>query len=135
MFGEAHSIQGPELTQSASSGRTHGRAQTTAAATHQACITDHISLQLKQFKNKVHSRELILIQQNIIVRRPTSSKQPSMALQIKVKLRRVCDVAVDDRAGRAIPGPVSLIRRHGEEADVVALADDDDSYLRERVDA
>lgn len=50
-----------------------------------------------------------------------------MRLQVEVELDGMHDVPVDDSASLAVTTPVSLVWPRREEADVVSLADDDDS--------
>lgn len=54
--------------------------------------------------------------------RTTGTEQTTVALQIKVKLDGIDNVAVDDCASRAISAPIALIARAREEANVVTLA-------------
>ena len=53
-----------------------------------------------------------------------------MALEIEVKLGGVGYVVVDDGPGRAVAAPVFITAVLGEEADVMHLADHDNSKLR-----
>ena len=52
-----------------------------------------------------------------------------MALKVEVELRRMSDVVVDDRPGRAVATPILILAVLGEETDVVALSDHDDREL------
>lgn len=61
---------------------------------------------------------------------PRGSQQASVRLQIEIEFDRVYDVAVDDGAGSAVPATIGFALVHGEEADVMPLADDNDSYAR-----
>lgn len=70
-----------------------------------------------------YARKVVLIGENIVMRWSTGSEQPSMTLQIKVELRRVCNLPVDNGTRRAIPASVSVLGLLWEEPDMVALAD------------
>jgi hypothetical protein len=56
--------------------------------------------------------------------RTAGTEQTTVALQIKVKLDGIDNVAVDDRASRAISAPITLIARAREEANMVTFAND-----------
>ena len=76
--------------------------------------------------------EPILVVQHTIVRGPRRALDPRMGLQEEVELERVHHPPVDDRARLAVLAPVGLLGVGGvlwEEADVVALADDDEGEL------
>lgn len=70
-------------------------------------------------------REVVLVHEDIVVRGAARAEQPAVALQVEVELRRVRHVAVDDGAGGAVAAAVALVWAHGEEPDVVPLADHD----------
>lgn len=70
-------------------------------------------------------RELILVEKNIVMGWPTSTKQTAVTLEIKVKLDGVDDVAIDNCPRRAVPTSISLICRLWEEANMVSLANYD----------
>jgi hypothetical protein len=50
-----------------------------------------------------------------------------MTLEVKVEFDRVNHITVDNRAGNTIPASVTLIFNAREEANVVPLANDDES--------
>lgn len=123
-----------EWTQSVLIARTRGTAQTTTAAARQD-YTKRKHLDQCKTSSERYPREIVLVEQHIIMRRPRRSEQSSVTLQVEIELGRVRDVTIDDSASRAVARPVCLVLRHGEEADVVSLSDDDDRNLRQRVDA
>lgn len=64
------------------------------------------------------------------MRRATCPEQTSVTLKIKVELRRVRNVSVDDCASGAISAAIRFFISHREEAHMVPLCDNNDSNLR-----
>jgi len=58
--------------------------------------------------------------------RTAGTEQTTVALQIKVKLDGIDNVAIDDCASGAISAPITLIARAREEANVVTLANNNE---------
>jgi hypothetical protein len=75
-------------------------------------------------------RELVLIQENIIVRRSTGTEDSSVTQEIEVELDGVNDITVDNGAGDAVSASITLILLSREEANVVPLPNDNESDSR-----
>jgi hypothetical protein len=71
-------------------------------------------------------RQLILVHQNRVVRRPARPLQAGVREEEEVVELWVDDVGVDDGACRAISGAVGVATVEGEEAGVVAFRDNDE---------
>jgi len=71
-------------------------------------------------------REVVLVEEDSIVRRLARSKLPSMAVEIKAKVSWSDDARVNDRARGAIPAAVGVRIGGGEEEGLVAPANDDE---------
>lgn len=67
------------------------------------------------------------------MRRPRGAQEPTVRLEVEVELGRVRYVLIDDGAGGAVARPIRVLLLR-EEADVVALPDDDDGYLGDGVE-
>ncbi len=73
-------------------------------------------------------RESILVDENVVMCRTAGTEQAAVTLQIKVEFDGIHNVAVDDCASGAISAPISLVFRAREEANMVALADNNKCY-------
>jgi len=74
--------------------------------------------------------EVVFIAQHVVMGRPTSTKETTMALKIKVELGWMRDFSINDRACWTITAPVGLPFVLGEESNVMPFTDDDDGDCR-----
>jgi hypothetical protein len=70
-------------------------------------------------------RKLVLIKEDIIMRRLARAEQPGVATEVIIEFHRTDNRRVDNRASRAIPAAITIVSG-GEEHDLVVLANDDE---------
>lgn len=76
-------------------------------------------------KGKNDARELILVDENVIVSWLAGTEQARVAVEIEIVFDWTHDVRVDDRARDAIPVLATVPSGSGEEYDLVLLSNHD----------
>lgn len=85
-------------------------------------------------KNAIqHLRECVLVQQDVVMRRPTCTQETTVTLEVEVEFCRICDISINNRACRTISRLVGFIWPDGEEPDMMTFADHKDRNLGNRV--
>lgn len=77
-----------------------------------------------------HSRKVVFVVQDTIVRWTRRSQETCVTLKIKVKLRGMDDFAVDHSASWTISTVVCILAAGREKSDVMSLPNDDDGDSR-----